>query len=681
MAEDDNNDAMAGDDNNDDNSSSASSGVSDDRPWIEEFEELCSSEDLTIEKLRRMPDIDLSAVSDDLYNSSFLHRVCMNEKVTLEMVKYLLDLYPQAINHRMDITNDYPEVESAYPLHLACYNKECPDEVITLLIEEGDEYILASMCYMNSNWTRSDIWVEDDKGAGGTPLHYYLSRTSNIKVAIISKMVNRWPYALVSTDEKTKCTPLHIFLHNKLAKMFGVVQYLVGTDPDPLQMKDGHGETPLHVGCANGYSTFRTIKMLLSVWGDALYERNVCGLLPIHRLCEKSGKQTDDELAKDILKLFIDNYPDSVTQTDDDSEDAELPLHIAANNKSKAFCKLLVDAYPESVKRPNNYGSLPFHSACDDGQLETVEYLFGLYPESLHIRDVRGYLPIHLVASNPGENSADIIKFLLLHDPECISKPVVSDDEGNEYMQGNSALPLHVACSSRDESNVIELLFDVYPEAILKRNGRGQLPIDIVREKYDDLGVYPETGELYNIELCQRLQYLIHFLSSQMNYARRAQDENAMSMPDGNGSLPLHKAIRDNEPLGTIKLLIKGNPDAIRVPDGSGRLPLDIACQFSTLGVVKYLAELSPDRLNTCHVNKNFLLHHACRGGNDEVISYLLETPMSSASVSERNVDGMQPIHLFCEFVKGRCSCEEHTEYTETIWRLLTAYPETVLNW
>jgi len=81
-------------------------------------------------------------------------------------------------------------------------------------------------------------------------------------------------------------------------------------------------------------------------------------------------------------------------------------------------------------------------------------------------------------------------------------------------------------------------------------------------------------------------------------------------------------------------------------------------------------------------MNKNFPLHHACRGGNCEVIEYLLETPISSAPVSERNSDGMLPIHLFCEFVKGRRGCEGETpEYTETIWRLLTAYPETVLNW
>jgi len=380
------------------------------------------------------------------------------------------------------------------------------------------------------------------------------------------------------------------------------------------------------------------------------------------------------------LTLLLDAHPDSVLITNDD---IDLPLHLAAFNQSPAFCKVLVDAYPESVRRGNGPGSLPLHYACNlGGRLETVEYLFGLYPESLHIRDNNGYLPIHLTCDrHSDEDTPKIIKFLLRHDPECLSKPVVSDDTGNNWMQGNGALPLHVICSKWDKSNVTELLFDVYPEAILVRNEKGQLPIDSVREKLDSLSINPETGLAYNPVYQKRLQYIIQFLQTQMSYAKKALSKNAMSTIDITGYLPLHNAIRAKAPLGSIKLLVKGNPDAVYVPDGSGTHPLDIASQFSTVGVVKYLAKLSPDRLNACDVNKNYPLHHACRGGNCKVIRHLLERPLTSASVSERNADDMLPFHLFCDFVNGRWCEGETPEYTETIWRLLTAYPETVLNW
>ena len=69
--------------------------VAGDRSGIKRFEEYCSSYSLSIDELRRMSkDVSL----DDLHNSSFLHRVCINKNVTLEIIEYLLDLYPPAIH-------------------------------------------------------------------------------------------------------------------------------------------------------------------------------------------------------------------------------------------------------------------------------------------------------------------------------------------------------------------------------------------------------------------------------------------------------------------------------------------------------------------------------------------------------------------------------------------------------
>ena len=261
-------------------------------------------------------------------------------------------------------------------------------------------------------------------------------------------------------------------------------------------------------------------------------------------------------------------------------------------------------------------------------------------------------MPIHGAASIPGENAAEIVEFLLHHDPECLSKPAVSTNPNGSRFEGY--LPLHlVVCSNyQADNNVAELLFDLYPEAILIRNRDQQLPFDILRKRDDELPINPETRKPYDEELRLRNRRLLAFLSTQMNYARKAQDETAMRTRDCTGSLPLHNAIQTRAPLGSIKLLVKGNPDAISLPDGSGMCPLDIASQYSTVGVVKYLAELTPGRLNACDLNKNYPLHHACRGGNREMILYLLETPIASASVSERNVDSMLPIHLFCEYVR-----------------------------
>jgi len=471
-----------------------------------------------------------------------------------------------------------------------------------------------------------------------------------------------------------------ILLHNEsIGEMYDVVKYLVETNPSSLQAKDIYDKYPLHVACGKRNMKTSIIEFLLRVCPDSIYHPSICDWLPIHCLCEA---RMDDEVAIDVLKLLLETHPDSVA-----SFAEELPLHIAATNKSPAFCRILLDAYPESLIRRCGYdGSLPFHSAFYDGRPDTLEYLFKLFPESLYTRNNNGYLPIHCAGHSTGQtNGAEIIKFLLIHDPECLSRPIVSDDRGGR-LQGNGALPLHVACSKGDrpeeeiQTLYPRLLFDLYPEAILIRSERGQLPVDVVRSRENELSISTRDDE--ENEEIERLHELVEFFDTQMRYACLAQDGTAMRTPEPNGLLPLHNAIRDGAPLGSIKLLVKGNPIAINVSDGIGMLPLDIASQSSTLGVVKYLAELSSDRLNACDVNKNFPLHHACRGGNCEVIVYLLETPLSSAAVSERNVDGMLPIHLFCDFVRFQgAEGRDNPKYTETIWRLLTAYPETVLNW
>ena len=77
MAEDDNSfERMAEDDSSRDGSSSS---ISFDSCWVDNFEAFCSSDELSIEKLRRMT---IGMPPNILENSSFLHRVCLNKNVT-----------------------------------------------------------------------------------------------------------------------------------------------------------------------------------------------------------------------------------------------------------------------------------------------------------------------------------------------------------------------------------------------------------------------------------------------------------------------------------------------------------------------------------------------------------------------------------------------------------------------
>jgi len=419
---------------------------------------------------------------------------------------------------------------------------------------------------------------------------------------------------------------------------------LIDLDRSVLQStvnNNGNRKFPIHVACSNPHVTLRIIKLLLNGWPESISHQNQLGDFPIHYLCRNDD--LDEAVLVQILALFVKEHPESVHRED---SEGELPIHMAATlGMSPKVLKILVDAYPESVGiHHGEYRILPIHSVCesDNCRLDSVKYLLDIYPESINTEDSEGWLPIHSAAY-----SCDpiIIEYLMLKDPDCASK-----------VSNRGEYPLHVACRFANLA-VMKLLFDAYPEAIVKTNDEGNTPLERAPRDVTDV---------------------IAFLEAQLVYAEKAKDTNALTTLDQNGWLPLHHALKNNAPLGSIKLLVNGCTLAVRVPDYNMAFPLHIACEFSSFKVVQYLMETmeSDERMrNHLDVNKDSILHYACRGGNCEVVKYLLDE--QSPHVTKCNADKKLPIHLLCESGASTDSLEQ----TDTIYRLLLAYPETVIEY
>mmetsp|Transcript_30711 Transcript_30711/g.64993 ORF Transcript_30711/g.64993 Transcript_30711/m.64993 type:complete len:594 (+) Transcript_30711:80-1861(+) len=558
--------------------------------------------------------------SDPAKHSNFLHRACSNKKVTLDAVKCLLETFPEAARVTMD---------SVYPIHMACCNESCPSSIIELLVKEKPclvEQVFRCVSFK------------------GLPLHCYLSRTSNIDLETVKMLVEAYPGALKMANDKFQSTPIHALLRNPdINKLIDIVQFIVETEPFALQMTDEYGRAPLHVACANKNIDLKTIQTLLDCWPVSITQQDPCERLPIHTLC--SNHELDETASVNILAILIKASPGTVQHAD---KHFYLPIRLAAICKSPEFCELLVDAYPQSLSIEREHlNSLPVHDTCMYGSVDTVKYLLDLHPEHIDRSANSGMLPIHFATMG---GKAETIKFLLMQDPAGAAKTM--DD---------LSLPLHVACKIFVvDFNVVQLLFDSYPEAICTCNRLAEgTPLDIAR-----------------LQGAARNSRVIRFLETQMTYARKAQDTGAMTTLDDNGWLPLHHALHDNATLGAIKLLAKGNSSPLRAADIM--IPLRIACEFSSAGVVQFLvAELNDSCLNHCDVNNDSPLHYACRGGNCGVVKFLLERRVPS--VSKRNCNNELPVHLLCESGDEKVD-RESPEYVETIWHLLLAYPETVLN-
>ena len=150
---------------------------------VEKLEEFCSSDELSLNALR---DKIRSIPVDALQNSYFFHDACNNARVSLEIVEFLLENFPGAARATVQYGDDNVGATVAYPLHLACYNLQCPSSVIALLLKRNPSAI-SHLCIVEDGVPSGEY---DGNYVMGLPLHYYLGRKSNIDIGIVRVLVD-----------------------------------------------------------------------------------------------------------------------------------------------------------------------------------------------------------------------------------------------------------------------------------------------------------------------------------------------------------------------------------------------------------------------------------------------------------------------------------------------------------
>ena len=725
---------------------------------FKELEELCTSDKLSIDELQKKLNQYKSLIinnADQHHNSVLFHQACMNKNVTLDIIQELLIYFPNAVKTLGAFSSpgivDNDEESKAYPLHFCTYNPNCPSEVIQLLIEKYPA-ALTKTCFVNHGVEFGDIDAEDC--IKGLPLHYYLSR-KNIDINTVQMMVNAFSQALQNTDNGMKYSPLHIAISNPYIRVHEHIPYLLTrTESSVIRHVDSWGRTILHIACSNKGVGLEVVERLCNMSPESITSSDDFGDIPLHALCQ--NQKIDEMASLEILRFMLSMHPDLPRYV----SDGHLPIHHAVHCKSTSFCKELIDACPATLRAEACSTRLPLHSACEYGKrydtVDTIRYMLELYPESIqariwqsrqgHIFSGDGYLPIHCAAAR---GRKETIEFLLSLDPDAASKKVLYYQQhpgpgvSISAKDSEGALPLHIAIFERGSLDSIQALYDDYPEALFVQTRQGDTPLDMLTKRH-------RTRTTNDAVIGK-------FLRSQLEYAQMAKDIEALSTIDENGWLPLHQALKGDASLGSIKLLLKGNPSAF-VVDNKGASPLHIACELSSLNVVEYLmdlyeqgsdtktkmmlccancgkgeeganslkvctackmvkycnvacqkahrpqhkkeckkraAELRVESLfklpkpkeeldiyNHCDTNKDTILHYACRGGNLDIVQYLLTSHVSlvaSASVNE-NVNNELPFHLLCQ-AGGEDKVDKailELEHIETIWLMLLVNPEVV---
>jgi len=249
----------------------------------------------------------------------------------------------------------------------------------------------------------------------------------------------------------------------------------------------------------------------------------------------------------------------------------------------------------------------------------------------------------------------EIINYLLETFPEAASLYLPLVDDRNYFTK--PPIYTYLEYNINVDFEIVKVLYDAYPEAIE------------MKDYYDGARTKHKSNES-----------LLNFMAKQCEYALQAKDTALMHTLHRNGvndRLPFHYALIDGAPLGSIKLLLKSNPFVTRIVDNQLAFPLHLACEYSSVEVVKFLVRRDSFLAFQADANKYSILHYACRGCNLRVIKYLLTSHAPLVSLETVNT---HPIHLLCQAGKegrGGVDCES-PEYIETIWLMLLANPEIV---
>ena len=323
------------------------------------------------------------------------------------------------------------------------------------------------------------ILVEADFCESGIPLHYYLTRWKSVNLATVKMLVESHPTksesVMLSSTYKLDLVPIQFLLSNNgIDNLVEIASYLLRLEPDTIRRLDRRGRTLLHRACMNNKGNLALVKLLFNAWPDATQIRDnnrggsgygrtssdVGGKLPIHKLCGNSSMVEKDAL--EILRFMVEINPSFPEIRD---IDGSLPMHEAAINMGTAFCKQLIDAYPEALKVTNNNGKLPIHlasslgnSSFNEDPVGKIQYMLQLYPELTNKKDGSGWLPIHCAASlGGGIASIKSLELLIKHDPASVRELAPNGDK--------QVLPIHLSNIRVDS---VHALYDEYPEAIFR---------------------------------------------------------------------------------------------------------------------------------------------------------------------------------------------------------------------
>mmetsp|Transcript_60391 Transcript_60391/g.118842 ORF Transcript_60391/g.118842 Transcript_60391/m.118842 type:complete len:404 (+) Transcript_60391:47-1258(+) len=296
--------------------------------------------------------------------------------------------------------------------------------------------------------------------------------------------------------------------------------------------------------------------------------------------------------SQSAIGLLLDTFPDDMKRRDGRGW---LPLHWAAALhetppedldaviKVRPFNAIKGHLHAGNIgeQEPNDQsyrGLLPLHLAVSvqHPHINNVRTLIKTNESVLELPDHRGWLPLHWCAYNCRD--AAVLRLL-----------IKSNEDAVYTVNKRGKLPFQLSAYNRF-TDIMDILYKKNPEAVEGLDYNGNTPLHDAVKCFNPEGVEKlftlkyDLGRIRNFKEQLPIHKAFAYIpaGSTRLHARHLQTVNALlrmnpetaSLPDVNDSLPLHLAVYYNSSLEVVQAVYNVFPSATLVKDNTGRLPV-----------------------------------------------------------------------------------------------------------
>ena len=315
------------------------------------------------------------------------------------------------------------------------------------------------------------------------------------------------------------------------------------------------GNTPLHTACGAPETMVDTnsLKRLLAANSACASKVNNRNQTPLQIHCTRRNASTS------VAKILLDANGAALQVLD--SENGWAPLHHAASNTNLDLIRFLIDYNPQAARvRTTPQNQSPMHLLCRHNlrlcHLEAIDVLRTSDPDSILQRDLKnGHTPLHLVC-RASRSLLDVVKMLVETNPQAAAIP-----DNDMY------LPIHHACETGCDSDIIEYLLRVYPQGARETTRKQDTALSLACA-------------------CNKSVDTVSLLIQ--------ANQSALEMRNDYGFAPIHHVCRAYQPrMGIVQTLLEASPSSVTLKTHADETPVHLACSNSGafVGVLQLLTQ------------------------------------------------------------------------------------------